>query len=160
MCRHLLPITAVVSLALAAVLACGYVGQVGVRVARWRPAGPPPLYREANVKAEDGRVVCYWTRATVAIPTLFPTSGWHAQWHADGRSRLDLRPAIWDADAQLLVSSPTESTYISAAPIWCFEVPLLVAPVAWLRSVGRRRRGRAGRQGFAVVEPSGNARRH
>ena len=155
--RHLLPISAVVSIALAAVLAFGYVGQV---VDRWRPAGPPPLFLGANRKAEDGRVVCYWTRATVTIPTLFPTSGWHVQWHADGRSRLDLRRAIWDADAHPLVSSPTESTYISAAPIWYFEVPLLVAPLAWLRSVGRRRRGRADRQGFAVAEPSGNGRRH
>ncbi len=59
---------AVVSTVVAALLACGYVGDFGLKLDRWRPAPTPPLYWEIAPKVDGGRLVCYFTRGSVSPP--------------------------------------------------------------------------------------------
>ena len=152
MSGRLLFAAAVVSAAVAVLLASGYVGFFGIDVLRWHPGGPQPLYFEADLALDDGRTRLLWTTATASPVAPWikgpPAAGWHLRWRGDFRLRLDPRRALWDADVHTMYRTPTLRTFILAAPIWCFEWPWLICPLLWLWA---RRRRRPAPTGFPVV---------
>ena len=145
--RSILHIAALTSSFLAVLLATGYAGKFGLALSRLSPTG----FWMVNPKASSGRVVCYVTiGSAVARGSWVPpsTPGFHLRFQGEfDPLRLDVRRAVWDYDAHTLGRSLGSTTYILAAPIWCFELPLLIAPLLWLR---QRRRRRSDPTGFPV----------
>lgn len=149
-------VAAIVSTIVAVTLAVSYLANVRATVTRFRPTrGVPPVQRDVTLKAHSGRLVCYVERTTT-VPgpgvTITAAPGTHFRWSVRAGD-FELRRAIWDFDAHVLSVTPTSRIDIYAAPTWCFEVPCLVAPAAWLWR--RRRQQRLARPaGFAVVPTS------
>ncbi len=156
--RRRLPTIAVLSVALGAALALGYVGRVGVEHVGVRSAGPPPVFDVLLLEVRGGRAVCYCGQESFppvvvgsrTLPTA-PPLGWRTFARPDGLGRLESRQALWGFDAHRLGGTPPGSLYLLSVPLWTVELLCSVAPLSWLWT---RRRTPASPSGFDVVSPS------
>jgi hypothetical protein len=147
--RPMLSVMAIVSVFAVAVLAVGYVGQLGPQIVTHAPAAPQPFYREVTLTVEDGRVA-WWCDTWSAAPRVGTPTGTHVTWlHRLLPPRApSLRRSLWDFDNHALpMRPPGPRAYLVAFPIWCAAVPFLIAPALWWRA---RRRSRKPARGFDV----------
>lgn len=123
-----------VSIFVLIVLAGGYLGRIGVVLARNSSVAPGPFYRETTVSLEDGRVKC-WVETWKTPPTAGIPAGVRIHPVVELlRFRVpDLRRAVWEFDAHSLPPVRGSQARIFACPIWCVALPWLIAPIAWLR---------------------------
>ena len=150
-----LPVLAAMSLAVGAILASGYVLDLGLLSYRHR-LGPPAAFARLMAYVDAGRVSLFvdnWTPQSVARISPVPT-GVHLKGsvRAGGRWR-DLKSGVYECRANWNGGPYWRATVFF--PIWFAEVPCLIAPLLWLRR-WRAQRGTA-LPGFAVVGTSGEA---
>jgi hypothetical protein len=144
----LLSLAAAISLLMAGILFCGYLGYFGPTIAFPRQAGAT-MQRSLSLELERGRIA-FWldqTHLPTSGPARFTQPGVQVMWQAR-LDRPDWKRCFWEFDAHRF-STARGTFFLFAFPIWCALVPCLIAPLMWLR----RRRPRT-QVGFAVITKS------
>jgi hypothetical protein len=146
----LLDILAGLSVAIAGILALGFLGgwRISVLYSSTSAAG---TFQGSEWGVDRGRVVSYWAAGLGPRPPMFSGYGLtFRHWiHVLPPRPLDRRRSVWEFDAHFMSRSAGPPTFILACPIWCAMVPFLIAPALWLR---KRRRKREIPRGFAVEQ--------
>jgi hypothetical protein len=146
--RRWLAVLAAASLVAAAMLLCGYFGQVGIALINNDVAAARQTVLQFS--AEDGRVVLRH-HAALSPAAPFGPDGSRARFVFRFGRLPSLRRSVWEFDAHRLWLASAGQLTIVACPIWCLLLPSLVAPMLWLR---RWRSGRRPRKGFDVLLPN------
>jgi hypothetical protein len=139
---------AVMSLLAMGVLALGSVAEFGPGYFHSDVAGPKPHVFQLDLELQRGGVAMYW----LVWHSPYPTAPSHIIWKQLQFSGPDLRRSFWEFDAHSLNTNRGFWVFLLAFPIWCVAIPLLIAPLAWLR---KRRTPQP--SAFPVVMPDGHA---
>lgn len=147
----ILLVACALSLVLLGMLACGYFGELELF---FRPRAPVVggLDTFSMLGAGNGGQV-YFESVTRQTPPgqTFLSPGIHPILQFRPFRPPVIRRCIWEFDARRLHGDFRTSALEIACPIWCVSLPLLIAPVLWLR---KWRKSRLQPSGFSVIEAS------
>lgn len=141
-----LTVVAILSLFVLGLVLAGNVGRFGPTFG-WSTGGGTPAFRGIGVFVEEGRFAVRLETFDKTYPFL-PKGVGHL-FRLDFNLRLPrIDRLLWSFDCHRLDAgfSPGLRMYLFACPLWCIELPCLIAPLLWWR-----RRRRAETQGFVVI---------